>query len=364
MNLATTNSIDLQGQKRQKYHLPLHGLAALRILIVLSIGLGYASTMGIGTHSPEWGQHWGFDPSWYGVQLLFIFSGFLATRSMTNGRTLIEFWKSRILSLWPALIAVTLLTVCVIYPLMCAPDAPVRMTAGGLATYFVKTVFLIDPGTRMPGLMDDAKYMCLIQGAIWTLQIGIILHVAFLIGWFTRLLQHRMIALFLSVLAIAIYVTVFDMSVKNENLTNIIQPYLALLRLGYAYLVGVALFHWQGKLRLNLRRIILSALAIGLITTACFAWLPWTSMLEVMGVTVWLTLCLGFLHNAPQVLQRCPRLAPVLYVTIWPAAQIVVALRPGLSQMGVINISIALACLAAAAMFALLRQARIQPARL
>ena len=364
MSLATTSFIDPQGQKRQKYRLPLHGLAALRILIVLGIGLGYASTMGIGTHSPEWGQHWGFDPSWYGVQLLFIFSGFLAARSMTNGRTIIEFWKSRVLSLWPALITATLLTACVIYPLMCAPDAAVRMTVGDLTTYVVKTVFLIDPGSRMPGLMDDAKYMCLIQGAIWTLQIGIILHVAFLIGWFTRILQHRLPVLILCVLAIAIYVTAFDTMVKDEGLKDIIEPVLPLLRLGYAYLVGVTLFMWQDKLRLKKRRVITSTLVIGLITTACFVWLPWTSMLEVMGVTVWLTLCLGFLHNAPLALQRCPRLAPVLYVSIWPAAQIVVALEPELSQTGVINISVALASVGAIAMFALLRQARIQPARL
>lgn len=364
MSLPSTLTNALSDHGRRNYSLSLHGLAALRILIVLGIGLGYASTMGIGTHSPEWGQHWGFDPSWYGIQLLFIFSGFLAARSMTNGRSIGEFITSRIKSIWPALIGATLLSVCFIYPIMCAPDAAVRMSAGDLAVYTLKTIFLIDPGARMPGLMDDAKYMCLLQGAIWTLQVGLLLHAAFLIGWLTRILQNRKLALALSILSIALYVIVFDSSVRNPELMQSIEPILPILRLGYAYLVGVAIFMWQDKLRLNKRRIIVSTALIALTTTVCHTWLPWTPFLEIMGVTVWLTLCLGFLHNVPVSLKRCPRLAPLLYVSIWPAAQIIVALDPSLSQMKVILLSTILAVFAALCFYLLFRQARIQPARL
>lgn len=340
--------------------LPLHGLTALRCFIVLVIGLGYASTMGIGGDSPEWGRLWGYDPSRYGVQLLFILSGFLAARSMAQGRTIRQFFGSRIRSLWPALIAATLFSVCIIYPIMCAPNAPIRMSAPDLATYALKTIFFIDPGMRMPGLMDNAKYMCLLQGAIWTLQWGLILHVGFLFGWITRLLRHRVPALLLCIAAIALYVTAIDTSVIDSDFVAAVNPILPGLRLGYAYLIGVTFFHWQKQLRLTLPRILIASVAITALTCGFYMGMPWSSVLEIMGVFVWLTLCIGFLRTAPRLLGKCPRLAPMLYVSIWPAAQIVVSLTPDISQLMVINFSIALALISACIMFILLRETRIQ----
>ncbi|WP_427452572.1 hypothetical protein [Litorimonas sp. WD9-15] len=349
-------------QRRDR--LPLHGLAALRILIVLMIGLGYASTMGLGTESFEWGHHWGYDPSWYGLQLLFLLSGFLAARSMTQGRTIVEFFKSRLFSLWPALLTATLVTVLIIYPLMCAPDAPVKMDALDLTAYFFKTVFLIDPGSRMPGLLDDAKYMCLMQGAIWTLRWGLILHVAFLFGWMTKLLQNRHLALVSAVLGLAGYVSTVFLAVKFPAFAQIIEPVLPGIRLGYIYLCGVALFSWQHKLPRRLFTIWIIAALLGAAATFHYHVLPWTPLIEILGTAFWATLCIGFLTHAPLAMRRCPRLAPVLYVTIWPAAQIIVALVPELNAFGVIEFSVLLASSTAVVGFLLLRQARIQPTRL
>lgn len=363
MSGLTTDMMTSDMNSQNIYRLPLHGLAALRIAIVLVIGLGYASTMGIGGDSPEWGRLWGYDPSRYGVQLLFILSGFLAARSMANGRTVREFFGSRAQSLWPALIAATLFSVCIIYPIMCAPDAPVRMSVSDLAAYTFKTIFLIDPGTRMPGLMDDAKYMCLLQGAIWTLQWGLILHVGFLLGWFTRLLRNRGLSLALTLTAIALYVTVIDTSVLDTDFAKQIEPVVPGIRLGYAYLIGVTLFHWQGVLRLSQIHIVICSIIITGLTTGFYLMLPWSSLLEVMGVFVWLTVCVGFLGIAPQILGRCPRASPMLYVSIWPAAQIVVSLTPDISQFDVMKFSLLLAISSGGVLFLLLRETRVQSAR-
>lgn len=349
--------------ERGNYETPLHGLAALRIIIVIVIGLGYASTMGLGPSHQELGNHWGYDPSWYGIQMLFILSGFLAARSMANGHSIFGFFRSRTLSIWPALIGATLVTVCIIYPLMCAPNADVRMSVGNLATYLFNTVFLINPGAPMPGLLDDAKYMCLLQGAIWTLRIGLILHVAFLLGWMARILQNRYFVLTLSFLAISIYVLLVDTAVKDPESWSMIEPLFPTMRLGYAYLIGVAVFHWQDKLRLNIGQTFTIAAFIALITTASFLWLPWSSALEVMGVTMWFTICFGFLQNAPRAFQRCPRLTPVFYVSIWPTSQIVISLLPEISQLEAVLNSIALTMVASGVLYVLFRQARIQPAR-
>lgn len=364
MRLANVNIAIQSTNGSPKSRLPLNGLAVLRMLIVLIIGVGYASTMGLGADSPEWGRLWGYDPSRYGIQLLFILSGFLAARSMADGRTVKDFFKSRIHSLWPALIAATLFSVCVIYPLMCAPNAPVSMSAADLAKYTLKTIFLIDPGARMPGLMDDAKYMCLLQGAIWTLQWGLILHVGFLMGWLTRLLQSSKLCLFFCTSAIALYVTVIDTAVLDTAFAQQVEPLLPGLRLGYAYLIGVTFYMWQDRLRLNLTRALGASVILTGLTCAFYISMPWSSLLEIMGVFTWLAVCVGFLYAAPLALQSFPRLTAMLYVSIWPAAQIVVALTPEISQIDVIRLSMILALSSAGVMFLLLREPRIQPARL
>ncbi|WP_189583301.1 hypothetical protein [Litorimonas cladophorae] len=355
---------DLSAARRRPYTVPLHGLAALRILIVAAIGLGYASTMQLGPQNAEMGRHWGYDPSWYGIQMLFILSGFLAARSMSKGRSVREFFVSRIWSIWPALIAATLISVLIIYPIMCLPDAPVRMSMADLTVYFFKTIFLIDPGGQMPGLLDDAKYMCLLQGAIWTLRWGFLLHIAFLIGWKMRILQSPKIVFTLCIAAIASYVGIVDYAVSNAAFGSTIEPFLPAIRLGYAYLVGVTLLVWQSALRFNKRRILVSSAAIALAATGFHLWFPWSATQEILGVAFWLTLSFGFLHNAPQFLQRCPRLAPALYVSIWPTAQIIVALLPNHTQFTMIAISMLFAGISAVILYLLLRQARVQPARL
>ena len=362
MSVSTANIATSNENRQGAEPLPLHGLAALRIIIVLIIGLGYASTMGIGGDQPEWGRLWGYDPSRYGMQILFILSGFLAARSMAQGRSIKQFFGSRMRSLWPALIAATLVSVCVIYPLMCAPDAAVRMSILDLVTYSLKTIFLIDPGMRMPGLMDDAKYMCLLQGAIWTLQWGLILHIGFLLGWLFRVLRSRRFTLLVSICATALYVAVIDTGVADPDFAKKFEPIVPGLRLGYAYLIGVTFFQWQSHLKLNLTRILIISGLITGVTSVFFMTMPWTSGIEVMGVFVWLSLGLSFLYASPPSLKKCPRLAPMLYVSIWPAAQIIVALMPDLSQFDVIKFSALLTLFCAGLMYILLRETRIQTA--
>ena len=353
----------LSGPRRQGTRLPLHGLAALRILIVLVIGIGYASTMGIGTDSVEWGHHWGYDPSWWGVNLLFVLSGFLALRSLTQNRSVLDFFSSRIWSLWPALIAATLVTVVLLYPVMCNRDAAQTMDAGALTLYFFKTIFLIDPGARLPGLLDDAKYMCLMQGAIWTLRWGFVLHVAFLVGHKLRLFSDRRLIAALFGLALLAYVCVVQTAIMRPVFGEMVTQVLPGLRLGTAYLAGTALFAWQDRLRLSWRFLLPAIISFAGLTTLNEMFLPWTPLMEVLGTAFWVTCGLAFLGYAPQQLRRCPRLTPVLYVTIWPAAQVIVALFPGLSQSGVIEFSLVLASLVAVIVFLLLRQANVQPAR-
>jgi len=98
-------------------------LNALRVIIVLMIALGYASTMPLGpvdasgAHNAEWFSHLGYDPSWIGISLLFFFSGFLAKRSLDRHGSPAKYLESRFLRNAPLLVFITMIVVLVIFPI-------------------------------------------------------------------------------------------------------------------------------------------------------------------------------------------------------------------------------------------------------
>ena len=79
----------------------LSKLNFIRIIIVMMIAFGYASTMPLGPlletgeARPEMFQMLGYDPSWVGISLLFFFSGILALRSLWSHGSSIRYLESK-----------------------------------------------------------------------------------------------------------------------------------------------------------------------------------------------------------------------------------------------------------------------------
>jgi len=196
-------------------------LNAVRLFVVVMIAFGYASTMPVGPDKFETGKLFGYEPSWIGIQVLFFLSGALAYRSITAGRIGFEYLKSRVLRTFPMLLAMTLTTVLVIYPMLGKPlTNPQEYIA--LAKYFFLTVTCIDPGRVLPGLLDDSLYACLIQGGIWTLRWGLIIHIGVAIASRFKVLMQPRLILAAAITSMLIYAAYIYAAIIHRNFANAI----------------------------------------------------------------------------------------------------------------------------------------------
>ncbi len=308
-------------------------LNAVRLLVVMAIAFGYASTMPIGPHAMETGAHLGYEPSWIGIQILFLLSGGLAYRSLSAGRKGLAYLSSRIWRVLPLLLAVTLTTVLLLYPVFGKSLATPSETTAELLKYMFYTVTCIDPGRPLPGLLDNALYTCLIQGAIWTLRWGLIIHIGVaLLGRFETLLKPRIILL-ASLLATMAYAVVYFLTIKM-SIEALYTPLIG-LRLGHAFLLGMALWAYRNRLPRSAPARSLTLLAFGGFAAANYMFAPWTPFIEITLTLFW-GYCAWLLatSTSPKLafLSGWPHLALGLYLLNWPTAQILLHIYPDLGR--------------------------------
>ncbi len=345
-------------------------LNAIRIIIVLVIAFGYTSTMPLGPDKAEIFQFFGYDPSWIGIQLLFFLSGCLALRSFDRHRSSRLFLTSRILRTGPLLVLYTLITVLIIYPLLGTPGNNFATEIKKLSLYFSTTILCIHPGQPLPGLLDHAKYTCLIQGAIWTLRWGFIAYIATALCHIFGVLKNRPLILFLALMAIFLYFTVKMIEVAY-SLQGLETP-LTGLRLGYIYLLGMATYTYQDKIPQRLLTRLAIVLTLAAIMTLCYFFAPWTPAIEICLTLFWAYLAF-FVITAKRsdlaFLNHWPNMVLPLYLTNWPVAQLLLLAFPNIGVWSLIGLSLPLSTIIAYAVFKLISEpgynqiARIQHRR-
>lgn len=302
----------------------LKRLNGVRLIVIILIAIGYASTMAVGPQAKEWLHFLGHDPSWYGIQVLFFISGWLAWRSLTSGRGIKAFIRTRAMRTLPWVAMYTFVVAAILYPILCDHDAPAIKGTLDLTLYFVKTVTLIDPGGPMPGALDHALYACLLQGTIWTLRWGVIAYVGLICLSWLRPGPRSLSVLF--VLCIMVHIAVGSWSLQTGS--DVFRPMLPGLRLGYAFLGGVWIRSMEPSLNLRWKGWLLTSLiCLGLAAAHYYA-ITWTHMIEVMASLGLCALAMALLRSPFSVLTGWPNLTLPAYLGIWPVAQLVVYLDP------------------------------------
>ena len=330
--------------------LPLHGLNAVRLGLVLVIGMGYASTMGAGPGAPEWAHHLGYDPSWFGVQALFFLSGYLGWRSLSLGRRGGTYLRSRLRRTLPVLVLYTLTVTTVAYPLLCQPG---RLDADGiaqLALYTLKTISLVSPGGLMPGALDSQPYACLLQGTVWTLRWGAALHLATVLGHLIGVRRGRglLLATTAALLAYAVCAMLWV-----EGGMDAVAPVAPGLRLAYPWALGACAYAYRERLPRRASTWVLAAmLCFGLAGLHEDA--GWSPLIEVLGTGAWISLTLAALLAAPAAVSRTPPLALPVYLGVWPITQVLLYTLPGLSTSALVVMSLSLTVAAAYSVLAAL----------
>jgi peptidoglycan/LPS O-acetylase OafA/YrhL len=340
-------------------------LNAVRLIVVSFIGLGYASTMAIGPHAREWLNLFGYDPSLFGLQVLFFLSGWLAWRSLSQGRHLWAFILSRATRTLPWLALYTFIVVAILYPLLHDPAAPTGKTGAQLALYFIENVTLINPGDPMPGALDNAHYAGLLQGSIWSLQWGAIAF-AGLLGAYWVGLRHQLIYVGLFAAAVCAHVSVnaWSDSTGSDLLSSLIPG----LRLAFPFLLGIVAYGWRDRLpRRSAGWLLIALITLGAASLHYYG-LRWSYAIEITAMTGWCAHAMAALHSRGRWLKHWPNLVLPFFLGVWPTAQTVYALAPTVSVPALVAISLGIALSLAASFYALARivrrpvHRRVQPA--
>ena len=315
-------------------------LGPVRMLVITMIAFGYASTMPRGPETAEYFNMFGYDPSWYGIQIIFMMSGFLALRSLQRHGSAVKFLISRAGRNLPALAVFTGLVILVLFPLFAVPLSGEETRFGQHIHYLIKVLTCANPSELTPGLLDNALYMCVIQGGIWTFRWGMIAFATTAVLWRVGGLKDRRILVLLTLGITMLYAAIVIYAVRNPDISHgqILEYSRVGLRLGWIYLVGMCMYAFKESISRSL------AVPFGLLSLAGiqFIFLPWTPFIEICA-----TLGLGYLAylamtsriNLPASLRRLPDLSLGLYIYNWPAAQITLLLMPSLTPYPLFAVS-------------------------
>ncbi len=310
-------------------------LGPVRMLVIACIAFGYASTMPIGPGHAEALRTFGYDPSWYGISILFMISGFLALRSLDRHGSSVKFLRSRLGRNLPILIIFALLVILIAYPLFGIPQGTTATGSSRLELhlrYFFKVISCVDPNQLTPGLLDNALYMCVIQGGLWTFRWGMIAFILTAALWVLGALKNTKILLALTILSGICYAGLMLYGGK-VSIDNPIFDFTAVsLRLGWVYLMGMCAYAYREKLPRNM----LVPIVIIFAAAVQYYAMPLTPLIEItaeMGIGYLVYLGITSQRRMPNWFKSMPDLSLGIYVFNWPAAQISLLLMPELAPL-------------------------------
>ena len=297
--------------------------AALAVLVCHSffIGTGNLNKMPLRlTHGLTLGSS--------SVDVFFVVSGLLVTRSIVNRDSAFEYVKARLLRIWPGLI------VCVLL---------VAYTLGGAVTNDPLRDYLLSARTLdyvinsaatryadsyvLPGVFTDNPAGASVNAPLWTLAVEVRMYAYLLAAWLvTRLaLRWRRRALTAVIgLALAYYAARHFAAYQGGIEAST-------FRMPFMFFSGATAFLFASRVTLSWR---VAAAALSLLLFSAF--FPGPLFFVVYSVTLWyLVLWLAFTQLGPIGLyNKVGDYSYGLYIYAWPVQQAIIFAMPGLSVFG------------------------------
>lgn len=213
----------------------------------------FALAIGFGQAAPALGVTWGD----VAVDVFFITSGFLITRSCFSRNNVVAFAWARILRIYPALIMAVAFCVFIVGP--CFTVVPLHDYFDNGAIYrflFQNTSLYSSIDTRLPGVFGHVPYTHVVDGSLWTLPYEIRLYACVavvgvgigLISRYSRLNITK--ATFLGLPAASMSL-LFLYHFQPNMFPPLPVQVPRLLRLFTMFFMGAASFIWREKIILS-----------------------------------------------------------------------------------------------------------------
>ena len=302
----------------------------MRLFFALMVLIGHAFVVVLGHSSDEPSLFFDYKPSYLAVNLFFIASGFLVTKSMLYREELPEFSSARILRIFPALVVHVLFVMFIIGPFV---------TNVPLAQFFADPQFFTQPlqvlsfyetNMVMPGAFET-NHEQIGSGALWTLRYEVLAYIGTAIAFSIGLMKRNWMifgqfAIFLLAWPLAHITGLFEM------LPATLQ---AILRFGLCYGLGAAIFAYRDKLSFHIAGIPI----LGLITSLFHG----TVFFEVM-LSLWLGYIVFWMAyvKLPKLnfLKKLDDTSYGIYIYHWVVMQTVYFFVPDISILQLVIISL------------------------
>jgi peptidoglycan/LPS O-acetylase OafA/YrhL len=159
----------------------------------------FAATFVVVFHSFALTGRWTQEPLWrvmpetnfgaLGVKIFFVVSGFLVTQSWLSRRAAAPFVAARVLRIYPALVAATLLTVALAGASSALPW-PQFLSDPQTVDYAWRVALGWDMVYRLPGAFPGNPFPHDVNGSLWTLPIELRLYVVLLVAGLVGILAR------------------------------------------------------------------------------------------------------------------------------------------------------------------------------
>lgn len=183
--------------------------------------------------------------AYFAVNVFFIISGYLITGSAERSGNLVNFFRSRLLRIMPALIMLSLTLAFVLVPIFngALPFTNLTDASAWQAVFIIST--FIDPYQNWPGVMvNNSPLPSDITGAVWTLRYEMLAYIGTGVLLVARLHKNAMIAIVGAVVASLL----FAIDLHTGVFTDVSATLGALLRFGSCYMYGVCFYLFQARM--------------------------------------------------------------------------------------------------------------------
>ena len=253
----------------------------------------------------------------------FILSGYMITASLLNNRDMLSFTASRVLRIFPGLIAAVLLMWLVVGPLFTELSPGEYWSHAQTLQFPLMVISQADPLAGLPEVFNASPIGGTMNGALWTIRYELLAYLGVGLLAAVGLYRHRSLILVWAGLAAAFGVAyqIFGYSGIGEGTIG------SMARFGPAFMIGAGFYAARDQIPL-------SAGYVGLALLAAFA-SQGTAMGPVMLqiALAWLYLWVGFLDVPGRIgkaLREVEDVSYGVYILHWPLGMMLFALMPGL----------------------------------
>lgn len=275
----------------------------------------------------------GFSLGHLGVDVFFVISGFLVTRSLLVRRRLGEFVQARALRIYPALVAASLGCAFVVGPLVTRLPRAAYLARPGTWRYALQDAIALPYGLRytLPGVFERLPVRGVVNGSLWSLPWELSMYALLALLGTLALVRPRPLRdarLRVTLVAIAVAATLgFGV---NEALalarTFTLETGPRLLAL---FFTGAAAYVLRARVRLSLTRFVAAAALLAVALRAGGGLL-----VLYVPCLAYVVLWLAYVPAGPlRAYNRLGDYSYGLYLYAFPIQQCVMLRLPGASQL-------------------------------